>query len=64
MCQTVSRYIFCLIDVVVALNDEGEFERSCKDIFPSELELKMGNKTTQEGSMLDLYLKVSGRLNF
>lgn len=49
---------------MVALNDEGEFERSCKDIFPSELELKMGNKTTQEGSMLDLYLKVSGRLNF
>ena len=49
---------------MVALNDEGEFERSCKDIFPSELDLKMGYKTTQEGSMLDLYLKVSGRLNF
>ena len=49
---------------MVALNDEGEFERSWTDIFPSELQLKMGNKTMQEGSMLDLYLKVSGRLNF
>ena len=59
MCQTVCQCISFYY--LAALNDDGEFERSYKNIYPAEVELKKQNNPTQEESFVDLYLKVNGR---
>ena len=53
--------VFCFIDDLAVVNESGEFERSYKDIYPPELELKKGKNTTQDESFLDLYLNIRGR---
>lgn len=51
----------CFTDDLAVLNNSSEFETSYKDMYPSELELKKESNATQEGSFLDIYLKVSAR---
>ena len=49
---------FRFIDDLTALNDGGEFERSFREIYPPELELKKENVDYSEGSFLDLQIKI------
>ena len=49
---------FRFIDDLTALNDGGEFEKSFKEIYPPELELKKENVTNTERSFLDLNIKI------
>ena len=46
------------IDDLTAINDGGEFERSSKQIYPPEPELKKENVGCSEGSFLDLAIKI------
>ena len=50
--------IFCFIDDLSAINDNGEFERSYKEIYPEELELGKENLDESEASFLDLSIKL------
>ena len=54
------RHTFRFIDDLVAINDDGEFERCFKEIYPSELELKKEHGDS-DVSFLDLSISVKGR---
>ena len=45
----------------MAINDDGEFERCCEDIYPPELELKKEHGNTNV-SFLDLNIVIKGRI--
>ena len=53
------RHVFRFIDDLIALNDNDEFMRSHKDIYPPEMELKVENEDTLAASFLDLALAVN-----
>ena len=48
------RHVFRFIDDLIALNDNDEFMRSHKDIYPPEMELKVENENDYSASFLDL----------
>jgi len=50
---------FRFIDDLCALNDKGEFEKCCSEIYPPELELKKENLCDQSASFLDLEIFVN-----
>ena len=50
--------MFRFIDDLIVLNFGGEFERNFKEIYPPELILKKENLSNNEGSFLDLQIKV------
>ena len=50
---------FRFIDDLIAINDGGTFEKSYKDIYPPELELKKENIGQHEASFLDLNIVVN-----
>ena len=52
------RHVFRFIDDLIALNDNDEFMRSYKDIYPPEMELKVENEDNLSASFLDLALAV------
>ena len=54
-------FIFRFIDDLLAVNDDGEFEKNIKKIYPKELELKKENTEDDQASYLDLYMKISNR---
>ena len=54
------RNTFRFIDDLLAVNDDGEFERSFKDIYPPELELKK-ERGGDSVSFLDIKISISGR---
>jgi hypothetical protein len=51
--------VFRFIDDLCAINDGGEFEKSYRDIYPPELELKKENEGTCKASFLDLDMSIS-----
>ena len=51
-------HTFRFIDDLLTINDGGLFENIWADIYPKELQLKKENKTSKEGSFLDLQLTV------
>ena len=55
------RNTFRFIDDLVAINDDGEFERCYEDIYPQELELKKEHGNTNV-SFLDLNIVIQGRI--
>ena len=50
--------MFRFTDDLIVLNVGGEFERSFKENYPPELILKKENLSNNEGSFLDLQIKV------
>ena len=54
------RNTFRFIDDLLAINDDGEFQRSFKDIYPPELELKKEHGGDSV-SFLDIKISISGR---
>ena len=50
--------VFRFIDDLVAINDNGEFERCYSEIYPPELELKKENIGYSEGTFLDLMIRI------
>ena len=50
--------VFRFIDDLVAINDNGEFEKCYSDIYPPELELKKENVGYTEGTFLDLMINI------
>ena len=53
------RHVFRFIDDLIALNDNEEFMRSHKEIYPPEMELKVENENNYSASFLDLALAVN-----
>ena len=53
------RHVFRFIDDLISLNDNDEFMRSHKEIYPPEMELKVENENNFSASFLDLALAVS-----
>ena len=53
------RHVFRFIDDLLALNDNEEFMRSHKEIYPPEMELKVENENNYSASFLDLALAVN-----
>ena len=54
------RHVFRFIDDLIALNDNDEFMRSHKDIYPPEMELKVENENYYSASFLDLAIELNG----
>ena len=52
------RHIFRFIDDLISLNDDSEFLRSYKDIYPPEMELKRENMNDTSATFLDLDLNI------
>ena len=52
------RHIFRFIDDLIAINDDGEFEKSFLEIYPPEMELKRENSKDDAASYLDLGLEI------
>ena len=52
------RHVFRFIDDLISLNDNDEFMRSHKEIYPPEMELKVENENNFSGSFLDLALAI------
>ena len=50
--------IFRFIDDLVAINDNGEFERCYSEIYPPELELGKKNVGYNQGTFLDLKIEI------
>lgn len=50
--------IFRYIDDLIALNNNSEFDKHYKEIYPPELELKKENIDPTEASFLDLFIKI------
>ena len=50
--------IFRFIDDLSVFNDDKEFEKNIKEIYPKELELTKENSNNPEASFLDLQIKV------
>ena len=55
-------YIYRFIDDLDSINDNGEFKRCYKDIYPPEFELWKENLDSSRASFLDLDIKVEDRL--
>ena len=53
--------IYRFIDDLIALNDGSEFEKHFAQIYPTELELKKENITSDETSFLELKINISDR---
>jgi hypothetical protein len=53
--------IFRFIDDLIAINDDGLFEKNIKNIYPDELELKKENAGTREASFLDLNINITNK---
>ena len=53
------RHIFRFIDDLIAINDDGEFEKSFLEIYPPEMELKRENSKDDAASYLDLGLEIN-----
>ena len=51
--------IFRFIDDLSAINDDGEFEKNFREIYPEELELGKENVDNTEATFLDLNLKIT-----
>ena len=49
---------FRFIDDLISANDYGEFERSFKEIYPSELTLKKENEVDTEATFYDMEISV------
>ena len=56
------RHVFRFIDDLIALNDDDEFLRSYKEIYPKEMELKVENNEINAASFLDLGFQVEDRI--
>ena len=54
------RHTFRFIDDLLAINDDGEFERCFKNIYPPELELEKEHSGNLV-SFLDLSISINGR---
>ena len=52
------RHVFRFFDDLISLNDNDEFLRSFKEIYPSQMVLKLENQINTESSYLDLDLKI------
>ena len=50
--------IFRFIDDLNAINDNGEFKKKTKKIYPEELELEKENKGYIEATFLDIGIKI------
>ena len=55
------RHFFRFIDDLIAINDDGEFEKSFREIYPPEMELKRENSKDDAASYLDLGLEVKAK---
>ena len=53
--------VFRYIDDLLAINDNGEFERNYKNIYPPELALKKENVNNDSASFLDFQLSIVNR---
>ena len=49
---------FRFIDDLLSLNEDSTFEKHCKDIYPTELELKKENNNYSCASFLDIYIYI------
>ena len=57
--------IFRFIDDSNSVNDGGEFESNCSNIYPEELQLGNENTDKREARFLDLNIKIEdGKLHF
>ena len=54
------RHVFRFIDDLIALNNNDEFMRSHKDIYPPVMELKVENENNYSASYLDLAIEPNG----
>ena len=54
--------IYRFIDDLLAINDGGEFEKCCSQIYPEELELKKENVSNIETNFLELNIKISDKM--
>ena len=52
------RHVFRFIDDLIAINDNDEFLKSYKEIYPQQMELKVENQGTIKASHLDLDLEI------
>ena len=53
--------VFRYIDDLLAINDNGEFERNYNNIYPPELQLKKENVDNDSASFLDLQLSITNK---
>ena len=51
--------VFRYIDDLLAINDNGEFEKNYAEIYPPELELKKENNNKDRSSFLDFQLTIT-----
>ena len=56
------RHVFRFIHDLISLNDNDEFLRSFKEIYPSQMVLKLENQINTESSYLDLDFKIEDRI--
>ena len=56
------RHVFRFIDDLIAINDNDEFLKSYKEIYPQQMELKVENQGTIKASHLDLDLEIKDRV--
>ena len=52
------RHVFRFIDDLIAMNDDDEFSKTFKEIYPEEMVLKPENEDPQSSSYLDLQIDV------
>ena len=52
---------FRFIDDLIALNDDGEFSKSFREIYPHEMEFKRENYEDNAASYLDLGLEIEDK---
>ena len=56
------RHIFRFIDDLISINDNDEFLRSFKEIYPAQMVLKVENQISTEATYLDLDLEIKDRI--
>ena len=56
------RHVFRFIDDLIAINDNDEFLKSYKEIYPQQMELKVENQGTIKATHLDLDLEIKDRV--
>ena len=56
------RHVFRFIDDLIAINDNDEFLKSYKEIYPQQMELKVENQGTIKASHLDLDFEIKDRV--
>ena len=52
------RHVFRFIDDLIAINDNDQFLKSYKEIYPQQMDLKVENQGTMKASHLDLDLEI------